>query len=152
MVATAPDRVTPPQTRYAGIATRAVALAVDAAVANALVLVAAALLALVASLVGGLRPQSVVAAVGGFAWALAVAVYFTSFWSLTGQTPGMRLMHVRVTTTSGRPLHATRAAVRVLWLVLSIVPLFAGFLPVLFDDRRRGLHDLVAGTVVVYSP
>ncbi len=34
-------------------------------------------------------------------------------------------------------------------LVLSIVPLFAGFLPVLFDRRRRGLADMLAGTVVV---
>jgi hypothetical protein len=31
------------------------------------------------------------------------------------------------------------------------VPLFAGLLPVLVDDRRRGLHDLIAGTIVLYS-
>jgi uncharacterized RDD family membrane protein YckC len=36
-------------------------------------------------------------------------------------------------------------------LVLSIVPLFAGFLPVLFSERRRGLADFMAGTVVVYA-
>ena len=29
-----------------------------------------------------------------------------------------------------------------------IVPLFAGFLPVLFDDRRRALQDFLAGTAV----
>jgi hypothetical protein len=34
---------------------------------------------------------------------------------------------------------------------LAIVPLFAGLLPVLVDDRRRGLHDLIAGTIVPYS-
>ena len=33
---------------------------------------------------------------------------------------------------------------------LAIVPLFAGLLPVLVDDRR-GLHDLIAGTIVLYS-
>jgi uncharacterized RDD family membrane protein YckC len=34
--------------------------------------------------------------------------------------------------------------------MLCIIPLFAGFLPVLVDDRRRGCHDMLAGTVVVY--
>ena len=33
---------------------------------------------------------------------------------------------------------------------LAIVPLFAGLLPVLVDDRR-GLHHLIAGTIVLYS-
>jgi uncharacterized RDD family membrane protein YckC len=36
-------------------------------------------------------------------------------------------------------------------LALAIVPLFAGFLTVLVDDRRRGLHDILAGTVVVHA-
>jgi uncharacterized RDD family membrane protein YckC len=39
----------------------------------------------------------------------------------------------------------------VLWLGLCILPLFAGFLPALVDDRRRGLHDMIAGTVVVHA-
>jgi uncharacterized RDD family membrane protein YckC len=41
--------------------------------------------------------------------------------------------------------------VRALGTVIAIVPLFAGYLPVLFDDRRRGLPDFVTGTVVVYE-
>ena len=44
-----------------------------------------------------------------------------------------------------------RSLVRLVGLVLAIVPLFAGFLPVLFTDRRRGLPDFLAGTVVVYG-
>ena len=32
--------------------------------------------------------------------------------------------------------------------MLAIIPLFAGFLPVLFDRRRRALPDYLAGTVV----
>jgi len=38
--------------------------------------------------------------------------------------------------------------VRFFGLLLAIVPRFAGFLPVLLDDRRRGLHDFLAGTIV----
>jgi hypothetical protein len=39
--------------------------------------------------------------------------------------------------------------VRWIGILLSIVPCFAGFLPVLVDDRRRGLADLLARTMVV---
>jgi uncharacterized RDD family membrane protein YckC len=41
--------------------------------------------------------------------------------------------------------------VRLFGLVLAIVPLFAGFVPVLFTKRRRGLQDFLAGTVVLYD-
>jgi uncharacterized RDD family membrane protein YckC len=73
------------------------------------------------------------------------------FWSLAGRTPGMHLLHARVRDATGRPPSAFRAIVRVLATWISIIPLFAGYLPVLFDRRRRGLPDLVAGTEVVYS-
>ena len=37
-------------------------------------------------------------------------------------------------------------------MVLAAIPLLAGYLMVLFDDRRRGLHDRLARTVVVDVP
>jgi uncharacterized RDD family membrane protein YckC len=61
----------------------------------------------------------------------------------------MRLMRVRVTTASGASVSASRALVRFVGLILAIVPLLAGFLPVLVDSRRRALQDFVSGTVVV---
>jgi uncharacterized RDD family membrane protein YckC len=33
--------------------------------------------------------------------------------------------------------------------VLAALPLFAGFLTILVDERRRGLQDMIAATVVV---
>ena len=51
----------------------------------------------------------------------------------------------------GSPPSVGRALVRLVGLVLAIVPLFAGFLPVLFDRRRRGLQDYLARTVVLYA-
>jgi uncharacterized RDD family membrane protein YckC len=41
--------------------------------------------------------------------------------------------------------------VRFVGLVLAIVPLFAGFLPALFTERRRALPDFLASTVVLYE-
>ena len=60
-------------------------------------------------------------------------------------------MHVRVATTSGALPGFGRSVLRVVLLGLCIVTLFIGFLPVLFDNRRRGVHDMVARTVVVYD-
>jgi hypothetical protein len=39
----------------------------------------------------------------------------------------------------------------VVGLVLAIIPLGAGFLPVLVDSRRRSLPDYLARTTVVYD-
>jgi len=137
---------------YAGIATRGVALTIDAAIVNVTVLIGGALLGLVASLAASLRPHWLVGATGATGWALAVIAYFSYFWVAGGQTPGMRLMRIRVLTRDDAPLRLPRAIWRTLALGLAIVPCFAGFAPVLVDARRRGLHDMLAGTVVVHVP
>jgi uncharacterized RDD family membrane protein YckC len=105
----------------------------------------------VASLVGGLRPEWLVGVLLGSGWLLVVGVYFVLFWSTAGQTPGMRLLHVRVLGPHGHSPSIARSLVRLVGLALAIVPFFAGFLPVLFTERRRGLPDFLAGTVVVYD-
>jgi uncharacterized RDD family membrane protein YckC len=136
---------------YAGIATRALALAIDVGAAMVLFMSAVGLGALVASLVGSLRPAWVVGALLGSGWMIVAGAYFVLFWSVAGQTPGMRLLRVRVGRTLGGSLSVGRALLRVVGLLLAIVPLFAGFIPVLFTARRRGLPDFIAGTVVLYD-
>jgi len=136
---------------YAGIATRAVALGIDAVLSQGIFIVGAALLGLAGSLVGELRPAWLVAFLAAAGWVLTGTTYFAGFWAVTGQTPGMRLMRIRVVARDGAPPHAARALIRVVGLVLAIIPVFAGFIPVLIDNRRRGLPDFLAGTVVVYA-
>jgi uncharacterized RDD family membrane protein YckC len=147
------DRIsvgTPPpgEVRYGGIVTRAIALTVDALLANLAVLVPAALIALIASLAGGLHSSWLADSLLGAGWFVVVAAYFIFFWTVIGQTPGMYLMGVRVTNARGDRPSFLRSAVRLVGLILSIFILFAGFLPVLFDSKRRGLADFLAGTVV----
>jgi uncharacterized RDD family membrane protein YckC len=153
MAAAAPagHRVAAAPVPYAGIATRGVALAIDAVLSQGVFVVGVALLALIRNLVGNLGGDLVVAGLLSVGWALTMAFWFAGCWSLTGQTPGMRLMHVRVVTPDGRTPSLPRSLLRLVGIVLSIIPLFAGFLPVLVDDRRRGLADFLAGTVVVYA-
>jgi uncharacterized RDD family membrane protein YckC len=136
---------------YAGIATRAIALATDAALTTVLFMAGTGIVALVASLVGGLRPEWLVGTLLASGWILIAGTYFVLFWSSAGQTPGMRLFRLRVLGPTGGNVSIGRSLVRLIGLVLAIVPLFLGFVPVLFTERRRGLPDLMAGTVVVYD-
>ena len=136
---------------YAGIATRAIALTTDAALTIVLFMSVVGMAALVSSLVGGLRPEWLVGALLASGWMLVVATYFALFWSSAGQTPGMRLMRIRVHGPGGAAPSLARSIVRLVGLVLAIVPLFLGFVPVLFTVRRRGLPDFLAGTVVLYD-
>jgi uncharacterized RDD family membrane protein YckC len=146
-----PTLVAAPPVQYAGLATRAVGLAIDVAIAQAIVFAGGAILALVASLVGGDQEFGTLERfLAAIAWAVVVGFYFILFWSTTGQTPGMRVMALRVLDPAGDHPGIPRSFVRLIGLALCIIPLFAGFLPVLVDDRRRGCHDMLAGTVVVY--
>ena len=134
--------------RYGGLFSRGAGLVVDAALAHLTFLVLAASAGLVLSLADALSPGWVEGAIAGGGWGVVVATYFVSFWTTTGQTPGMRIVRARVVTQAGSPLSVWRSLVRMVGLVLAIVPFGAGFLPVLVDGKRRALQDYLAGTVV----
>jgi uncharacterized RDD family membrane protein YckC len=139
-------------TAYAGIASRAIAFAVDAVLCAALFISVAGVVALAGWMVGGLRPEWLVGALMSLGFAALSACYFVFFWSTAGRTPGMHLLRLRVTVADAPgPPSVGRALLRTAGLALAIVPMFAGFLPVLFDRRRRGIADMLAGTAVVYG-
>jgi uncharacterized RDD family membrane protein YckC len=124
---------------------------VDALAAITIFVLGSAVVALIASLVGGIRPHWLAGSLLGAEWILVAGGYFVLFWSAAGQTPGMRLMRLRVRRQGGGGLSVGRSIVRAVGLALAIIPLFAGFLPALFDDRRRALPDYLAGTVILHD-
>jgi uncharacterized RDD family membrane protein YckC len=137
---------------FGGLAARGIALVLDAVLAYTAFLVAAGSVALITSLAGAFHSTWLTGSLFGAGWALVVLTYFVLFWSTTGQTPGMRMLRLRVVTGSGTSPSLWRSLVRFGGLILAIIPLFAGFLPVLFDGRRRALQDYLAGTAVVAEP
>lgn len=154
MVAQAPAAhdVTIHQVPYAGVATRTVGLTADALIVQGGLLILAGMTSLVAQLVGGVHLGPVAKVVAASGWALITATYFVAFWSIDGQTPGMRAMHVTVTKADAdAPPGFVRSVVRIVGLAICILTLGLGFVPVLFDSRRRGLHDMMARTVVRYT-
>jgi uncharacterized RDD family membrane protein YckC len=132
---------------FAGFGIRTVAFAFDLVLVQAAVVIGAGSVWLLLSLVGSGRPGVAGSILGGAAWLLAVAVYFVSLWSVAGQTVGMRVLGLRVATSEGGLPSFGRSVLRFAGLV--VLPI--GALLVLVDPRRRGLQDVIAGTVVAQS-
>lgn len=140
----------PAPVRYVGLVTRTIAIVIDAALIVLVAMVVGGGVALVLAVIHHPRRlETLIAVIGGAVYIVWTAGYFVSFWAGPGQTPGMRVMQIRVLTAGGERVGIRRGLVRCVGLVLAALPLFAGFMPIPFDARRRGLQDYLAHTVVV---
>ncbi|XUX00576.1 MAG: RDD family protein [Dehalogenimonas sp.] len=79
-------------------------------------------------------------------------IYFIVFWVWRGQTLGMMVAGVKVIRTDGTPIDTGRAVVRYLGYLISIIPVFLGFIWIAFDAHKQGWHDKLAETYVVKIP
>jgi uncharacterized RDD family membrane protein YckC len=70
---------------------------------------------------------------------------------INGQTFGKRIMGLRVVRMDGEEMTFVRGLLRVLGYWLAAIPLFLGYIWVIFSNKRRGWHDMLAGTCVIYS-
>jgi uncharacterized RDD family membrane protein YckC len=78
--------------------------------------------------------------------------YFVIFETLrNGQTPGKRALHLRVVSSSGRPLGFADSVLRNVLRAADFLPFgyALGFAAMVGDPRFRRLGDRVAGTLVV---
>jgi uncharacterized RDD family membrane protein YckC len=143
----APAGADPPDP-YVGFVTRLIAFCVDAAVIDGVALVAAAVVALVTSLLPSLKIEDhVTLIVGGVAFALWATTYFVASWNATGQTLGDHAMRIVVRRTDGGRVRVHTGLIRLAGMVIG-APFLIGYLPILVTSRRRGFHDWLAGTVV----
>ena len=60
-------------------------------------------------------------------------------------------MRLRVIRADGTPLRPRHALIRLVGMLVSF-PLLWGYLPILVTDRRRGVYDVMAGTLVIGVP
>lgn len=78
------------------------------------------------------------------------AVVYVIGWGRFGRTPGKLLLDLRVVNArTGEPPGYVRAFIRYIGYFVSALPLGLGFLWIVFDRQRQGLHDKLAGTRVV---
>lgn len=81
---------------------------------------------------------------GGF---LATLAYQVFFLPKDGQTPGKKILGVRVVKLDGSPVTIQTAVLRTIGYYLNTILLFTGWLLAIFTGR--GYHDYLAGTKVV---
>ncbi len=98
-------------------------------------------------------------------WTIAILIivvfalfagYFVFFeWLWNGQTPGKRLMKLRVIREDGRPITLWEALARNLLRIFDAVPGFVlpiysiGLITIFMNSRDQRIGDMFAGTVVV---
>jgi uncharacterized RDD family membrane protein YckC len=81
--------------------------------------------------------------------AIVAFLYFFVFHLFRGQTPGQRLLRLRVVDVYGERPSVTRVLVRSAAWFVSLAGCGLGLLWIGFDREKRGLHDWLAGTYVV---
>jgi uncharacterized RDD family membrane protein YckC len=138
-------------TNRAGAVTRGLAYGLDALIVNLSFSGLAAIAALVASFFSGSGDDAtgLTLALGGSVWLALGALYLVGFWSLAGQTPGMRFVGIRL-GVEGRGLSLGRSIKRLFGLWLSVITFGIGFLGVVFDQRRRDWADRLSRVDVLY--
>jgi uncharacterized RDD family membrane protein YckC len=137
------------QAGRAGVVTRCLAAAVDAAVvAGAVVLLYLAVVALrFAWSPLSFRWPAPSGHVSGLVFVAVATVYLTIAWARTGRTRGAGLLGLRVVSARLEPLGWWRAAVRAVICVLFPV----GLLWSAISSTRRSVQDLLVGSLVVYD-
>lgn len=75
-------------------------------------------------------------------------IYFFYF-NFTGQTPGKKILGLKVISRSGQPIRLVQALARTFGLSLTFFFFLPGFLFILFNKQKLALHDLLAGTYVI---
>ena len=147
-----PDRDVGLQGHYAGIVTRGAAFVLDVAISVGLYLLFLLLVRIGIEFVSNhtiVWGEHRIITLGGFAiWEL---FYFAYPWSASGKTLGMVMVGIRVVRADGSPVSFGRALLRAVTLPISLVFLLIGVLVVLVQPERRAIHDLIAGTAVVYA-
>ncbi len=140
------------QGQYAGSVSRFLGWAVDAAVSTGLFALAIAAVSLLVQVVTG---NSVSWSRANIAVVICYAIweffYFGYSWAASGKTFGMAVLGIRVVRADGSALGPRRAAVRAVVFPLSFLFFGAGLLGILVDRRHRALHDVIAGSAVVYA-
>jgi uncharacterized RDD family membrane protein YckC len=134
------------ETNQVGLVTRALAGVVDLA------------------LIGGLL-ASVIPAISGNGDGLSIwgvltfgligfligSTIFVAFWALVGQTPGMRFLSIHLDAGGSQEIGLKRALRRLLGVLVALIPLGLGFFAILLSPERRGWHDRLARTSVLYD-
>jgi uncharacterized RDD family membrane protein YckC len=120
----------------AGLGTRLIALIIDGFV-----------LGIISWVIGLVLGDTATGGIGGFIIGVAYQWYFLT--QQNGQTPGKKLMGIRVIKVNGQPLQGADAVIRYIGYYINSIVIMIGWVWAIFDENNQGWHDKLAGTYVV---
>jgi len=143
-----------PVSGYGGFWIRFVAYVIDAILLNVVFGVIGAIvgISMFPADPANMDPEVFISQMGSFQLVALVVtwLYFALMESSPrGATVGKMVLGLRVVDEQGNRISFLRATGRFFAKVVSSIILFIGFLMIAFTDRKRGLHDIMAGTLVV---
>lgn len=83
----------------------------------------------------------------GFGWAAFYFTVFTAMWN--GQTPGKKLLGIRVIQLDGSKLSLWESFGRYGGYGAGIATGMLGFIQIFWDSNRQAIHDKISATVVI---
>jgi uncharacterized RDD family membrane protein YckC len=95
---------------------------------------------------GGATVMALIGSVLILVWSLGYLIFF---WTRSGQTPGKKIMGVKVVSTDGELIGVGKAILRIIGYAISGIVFYLGFLWIIFDGNKQGWHDKIAGTYVI---
>jgi uncharacterized RDD family membrane protein YckC len=134
------------QVEYATIGNRFLALFVDSLIIGLVVgIIGATISATMATTI----PAESNTRNSGVSFIVGLIYYSVFLLQWNGQTPGKRLMKVRVVKADGRPLTFADVFMRYIGYYLNSLVLLLGWIWAFFDSQRQGWHDKLARTYVI---
>ncbi len=140
------------QGQYAGSVSRFLAYAIDLGVVSGLFALGLAGASFAVKIVTGQQVswnrQDLVVIIIFTIWQF---FYFGYCWAVAGRSFGMAVLGIKVVQADGETIRPRQGVVRSLVFPLSFLLFGLGFLGILVQHEHRALHDMIAGTAVVYS-
>ncbi|MFI5694581.1 RDD family protein [Kribbella sp. NPDC051586] len=134
---------------YAGVVSRATATALDVLIIATTFTIGLAGVNLLTTSFWGLSVRRALPA--SIALGVLAFCYAFGFLAVAGRMPGQGIVGLRVVRSDGGTIHPGQALRWVAGFVFSVVLAGLGFVLIVFQREHRALHDLIAGTAVVYD-
>lgn len=135
--------------KYAGAVSRAIATALDILIIATTFTIGLAGVNLLTTSFWGVEVRRALPAT--IALAVLAFCYAFGFLAVAGRMPGQGIIGLRVVRAGGGAIRPGQALRWVLGFPLSVVLFGLGFVPIVFAREHRALHDLIAGTAIVYD-
>ena len=83
---------------------------------------------------------------------VVITIFVIVFWIYRSATPGKILLKMKIIDAKTGLIPTTKQfVIRYCGYLLSVLPLGIGFIWIYYDKKHQGIHDKLAGTIVVYN-